>query len=103
MELALNNKELNWFEFMVDNRFFYKLPVLFFNKVAQSVLCDKFRVQSTTFCQNFIVQKMATRAPTNTTYFSRSKRLFCSPIFSVTFGGSNLDISNNLQQFVAMT
>ena len=75
MQLALNNKELNWFEFMVDNRFFYKLPVLFFNKVAQSVLCDKFRVQSTTFCQNFIVQKMVAGAQGDGMTLARSSDL----------------------------
>ena len=75
VQLALNNKELNWFEFMVDNRFFYKLSVRFFNKVAQSVLCDKFRVQSTTFCQNFIVQKMVAGAQGDGMTLARSSDL----------------------------
>lgn len=75
VQLALNNKELNCFELMVDNRFFYKLSDRFFIKVAKSVLCDKFRVQSTTFCQNFIVQKMVAGAEGDGMTLARSSDL----------------------------
>lgn len=62
MQFALKYKVVFIDKFAVNNRCFNKLSVPFFFKVAQSVLCNKSSVQSTTYCKIFIAQVMGAGA-----------------------------------------